>query len=410
MQTAPPPAPPPAIEQSLPERPRIVVGGEWRVRVERQAGPDYGVAEADRDRLLQRTTVHADVAWSPRLRTFVELADTRVFDDRPVSTAEASGFDLQSAFVQVRVGETLEITAGRQSIAFDTAQRFVSIREGPGVRRAFDGVRAIWSAGNWRVQGVATRPVRNAPEDFDDASNPAMRFNALYATRRDGSAETSAYIYDYRNEKARFAFASGREDRLTVGLRVTGRDGRFDHELEAAYQTGDVGSQRVSAWALAGVAGYTMAAPGAPRLGVEFEIGSGDRNPDDGRLETFNPLFPNGGVFDQFSLTSWSNMAMVRIGGSATPMTGLRLGASVALRSKLERADAVYLNPAAPIAGSTNSVDRGLGAVARLDLEWTVREDLIVTGQAVWSEADGALAQAGGKDSVHAFLAVKVRY
>ncbi len=31
-----------------------------------------------------------------------------------------------------------------------------------------------------------------------------------------------------------------------------------------------------------------------PRLGLSIDVASGDRNPHDNKLETFNPLFPNG--------------------------------------------------------------------------------------------------------------------
>jgi hypothetical protein len=36
---------------------------------------------------------------------------------------------------------------------------------------------------------------------------------------------------------------------------------------------------------------------GSPRLGLKVDGASGDRHPGDGRVETFNPLFPNGYYF-----------------------------------------------------------------------------------------------------------------
>lgn len=398
---------PPAIVQDAPAGPRVVIGGEWRVRAEYQDAPEHGVTEDPRGRLLQRATLHADIDWPSGLRTFVEVADTRAFDDAPVSPADASGLDLQSAFVEATFEDALKITAGRQSVVFNPAQRFVSLREGPGVRRAFDGLRAVWSNAEWRVEVLASRPVRNAPDDFDDSANGAVSFNALYVSHGPARAAIEAYAFDYSNDAARLASASGRERRQTVGVRVAGAGAGIDYDLEAAYQLGNLDSRSIAAWAAGGVVGYTYGSAGAPRIGLEIELGSGDSDASDNRVETFNPLFPNGGVFDQFSLTSWANIAVARISVSARPWPQLRVGGSAATRHRMEREDGVYLNPVVPIPGTTTAGGRWLGFASRLDLEWTIRANLFLTGQALWSDSKGALASGGGRDGFHTFLALK---
>jgi Alginate export len=46
----------------------------------------------------------------------------------------------------------------------------------------------------------------------------------------------------------------------------------------------------------------------SPRLGLRANIISGDRNPNDPNLQTFNPLFPRGKYFGEIGLIGPSNL------------------------------------------------------------------------------------------------------
>jgi hypothetical protein len=47
-----------------------------------------------------------------------------------------------------------------------------------------------------------------------------------------------------------------------------------------------------------------------PRLGLSIDVASGDRNPHDDKLETFNPLFPNGHYLADY--TGYPNLIHVK--------------------------------------------------------------------------------------------------
>jgi len=60
-------------------------------------------------------------------------------------------------------------------------------------------------------------------------------------------------------------------------------------------QVGRIGLEDIEAWAFGSLAGYTLRdIPWTPRLGIQVDASSGDRNLTDNKLNTFNPLFPNG--------------------------------------------------------------------------------------------------------------------
>ena len=78
--------------------------------------------------------------------------------------ADEDKLDLHQAFVDIRAwthgkdGLTLRI--GRQELSLGSS-RLVSFREGPNVRQSFDGLRLGWHRGDWQIDGLATKPVRD---------------------------------------------------------------------------------------------------------------------------------------------------------------------------------------------------------------------------------------------------------
>jgi len=86
-----------------------------------------------------------------------------------------------------------------------------------------------------------------------------------------------------------------------------GEIGNFDYTLEGAGQLGNFRDPRAGAparrldhqaYMVVAQAGYTFAGAWAkPRLGVEYAHGSGDKDPRDGKHETFDNLFPTNHKF-----------------------------------------------------------------------------------------------------------------
>jgi alginate export protein len=92
--------------------------------------------------------------------------------------------DLHEAFLDVRgpLGESSALTlrAGRQELAYG-ASRLMDPREGPNVRRSFDGLRTILGAGGWSVEAFATRPVETNRYVVDDSTDAAVAFWGVYS-------------------------------------------------------------------------------------------------------------------------------------------------------------------------------------------------------------------------------------
>ena len=91
--------------------------------------------------------------------------------------------------------------------------------------------------------------------------------------------------------------AAGDEERYTAGTRFYTNPKPWDFDVEADYQFGDYSDGDIAAWSVATEAGHTFESDLSPRLFVGLDVASGDRDPGDGDLNTFNQLFPLGHAY-----------------------------------------------------------------------------------------------------------------
>jgi hypothetical protein len=92
-------------------------------------------------------------------------------------------------------------------------------------------------------------------------------------------------------------------------LRVETVRHEWDYNFEAVFQWGSFGSDEVFAWTAASDTGYTFRGiAGKPRVALRTDLISGDNDPNDNRLGTFNALFPRGSYFGEISLIGPANL------------------------------------------------------------------------------------------------------
>lgn len=292
------------------------LGGEVRLRYEYFENPQWGAAPQDKDGyLMQRYMIHGDVHFLDAFRLFTQfksgLIEDREGGPRPT---DQDDFDLHQLFVDGRLawGENADFTlrVGRQEMSYGSS-RLVSFREGPNARLSFDGVKSILKAGDWQVDAFAANPVRIKTGVFDDDPNPEQNFWGLYVvTPVSWMPGGNADLYYLGLDRKNASFDQGTSDELrhSVGTRIWGRKAGWDYNLEFVYQFGSFGSGDIQAWTAASDVGFTFEnAPLKPRLGLKANVTSGDGNPNDADLQTFNPLFPRGAYFGEPALIGPAN-------------------------------------------------------------------------------------------------------
>lgn len=392
----------------------VSLGANLRERFETNNAPAFGTGKTASDSyLIQRLQVYADIHFNANWRAFVELEDDRAFDKTSVSSADQDRADLRLAFleyVDTFDGGTLKARVGRQDFAFDL-QRFVSSRDGPNVRQSFDALWADWETGAWRFIGFVSRPVQYFDvRPFDDTSNDNFRFSTLRVERKVlGDNELSGYYSLYQRKGARYLDAAGDETRHIIDVRFAGKALQFDWDLEAMGQAGQVGTKEVRAWAVGARAGYSFPLLAwQPRIGLQVDAASGDRRSGDGVIGTFNPLFPNGYYFTLAGYTGYANIVHVKPSITVSPANRLKVTAAMGLQWRQTTADAVYVQPSVPIAGTAGIGSTWTGAYGQLRADYAFNEHLTGAIEAVHFDVGDTILRAGGHTSN--YLGVQLQY
>ena len=292
----------------------LSVGGEVRENMEYFENPTWGQEPQGPPYLLQRYMGHVDVHLGERLRFFVQVKSglengraggPRIIDEDKLDLHQAS---LELAWV-TSPRQTITLRGGRQELAFG-ARRFVSAREGPNVRQSFDGVRLDVSSDSWKLAVFATRPVQTNPGFFDDLPSPGQTFWGIYASRplhSPAGLNLDLYYLGLDRTKSRFQQGIAAETRHSLGVRLWGQKHAWDYDLEPVYQWGKFGSGSIQAWGIETETGYTLSLPTNPRVAVIANAASGDHDPRNSDLETFNPLFPRGLYYQLVNLNGHTN-------------------------------------------------------------------------------------------------------
>ena len=290
----------------------VTIGGEIRPFYEYFKNEDFGEEPQDPNGFwLNRLMLHADWRFGRRFRVFSQIksgiAGGRTGGARP---PDKDLLDLHQLFVDfniaLRKNRSLVVRVGRQELSFGSS-RFVSFREGPNVRSSFDALRATAQMGKWTLDAFLAKPVETDPGYFDDAPIRTTTFGGFYAVRPlplfSKGGKLDIYYFGLDKKTARFNQGVGREIRHTLGTRIWSTGEKWDYNYEFAYQFGRFGQNgNISAWTAASDNGYTFENIAfKPRLGFKANITSGDKNQNDGNLQTFNALFPKGAYFGQLT-------------------------------------------------------------------------------------------------------------
>jgi hypothetical protein len=357
-----PPAPLPGLlndwlRQQSSELSSWDIGGQVRARFEDKAyfavpKPKKDVdfqhtGDSDNSYELMRERLH--VGWMPWkwVEIYGELQDSTSFNDDRQPSPDNDHYTLRQAWAAMGNPEEFPLMAkvGRQELIYGD-QRLIGVADWLNFGRTYDAAKMRCQSSNFWVDAFISQPVLPDLRGFD-TSDSHDKFSGLYASTRTliPFQESQLYFlarntdphpgYEAAEKPVQYPLASPR-DIYTVGTRVRSLPGKldgWDYALEAAYQFGrfeaGVGAPNLTqdAFALHAVAGYTWTdAAMSPRVGVEYNYGSGDSNAKDGQHGTFDNLFPSQhglyGIMDFFSL---QNMQDLRLSTSVKVLKPLTL-------------------------------------------------------------------------------------
>lgn len=325
------------------------LGGQVRVRLEHKeyfAGPgtvDFSRAgNADNSYLMLREKVHIGYQPCSWLNVFTEARDSSTHNDDRNPNPEADRFDLHQGYLVLGQAQEFPVTlkAGRQELNYGD-ERLVGSFDWNNLGRVFDAAKLRFENDHFWVDAFTGRVVLVDANNFNVA-NDYDWFSGLYASTKTLCPKQETQLYFLARNTAQGSPTAttglpqtggpGARDIYTIGLRVKSLPaalGGWDYDAELAGQFGRFVSAGVSldheAFAAHAAGGYTWQdVTWSPRLGLEYNYASGDRNPADGKHETFENLFPtNHKFYGYMDFVSWQNIHNARVGTSIKPLKAL---------------------------------------------------------------------------------------
>ncbi|MGD1843065.1 MAG: alginate export family protein [Thermonemataceae bacterium] len=284
-------------------------GGSYRTQFEFFDSQNFELGATD-GWWLNRLMLHGHFRFGKKWQLFGEMVSSTIQSKTNLSPVDLDELAVNQAFIRYDNGP-FTLLLGRENLRYGS-QRIIAPREGPNVRRSFDGARAICHRAGLKLEFLYYEPVDINPFLFD---NETLNGNeSILGTYNPFSSSTGQhnldfyYIVQQRNE-ASYEVATALEERHSLGLRYFGRSGPFSFDHEGLYQFGHFGTHRISAWTLSTKLYYFVSSSiGALDVELKSEIISGDRDPDDAVLNTFNALYPRGAYFGRVAQFGPANL------------------------------------------------------------------------------------------------------
>jgi len=412
---------------------RLALSGHQRIRYEALDGR-FRSAFAGRDQLLAlRTALKATVSLDGLALT-AEVMDSRqalADDGTPLGTSHVNTLEMLQAHLSVDLGLRGRLLAGRHTMDLGS-RRLVARNRFRNTINNFTGLNGTWTGRDGRtVRAFFVLPVDRLPAERArlrdnevqiDSEDWDVRFWGVHAARPDVLADAAGELYLFGLHENDTPARATRDRRLlTVGGRLDRKPaaGRHDFEVEAALQFGesrasgagtDVADLDHAAHFLHLAFGHTFDRAWTPRLVLQFDLASGDADPDDADNNRFDTLYgarrfehgPTGiyGAFARANIVSPGWRVIAR------PRRGLNVMVAHRLYWLDEARDAWTT---AGVRDASGDAGRFVGQQAEVRVRWEAQPgNLRLEGGAVRLFAGGFLEDApnanGEGDAVYAYL------
>ena len=342
--------------------PRYEFGAELRARAQTRNGGGDDPTKQDAF-TTSRLRLDATVRPTRQVRIFVQAQDSQVLGLAAGrgSRAFKDSADIRQGYVALgREDGPLTLFTGRRELSF-IDQRIIGVRNWSNTAPAWDGSELVLRRGKDRVNLLAVTQV-----DISGGFNPPSRTRWVH-----GAA--GAIVSGLRGHQIEpFYFTSRRPvDRAsnlggvlrTAGSRFSGLlAGTWDYQVILAGQGGRTQDQRQGAWMGVWALGKTLEQRRwRPRLGVEWSYASGDSDPQDGRIGTFDTLFPGPHrIYGEQDIVSLRNLRALKTGVELDPGSAWQINVDFFDFRLASRYDGLYqtnfaVRAHAPLGGASSA-------------------------------------------------------
>jgi hypothetical protein len=314
----------------------ILLSGNYRLRGEIQRRyniRDFGTGKTEAF-LLSRLRFHTNIQFTRQLRLHFQLQDAQVlgssFSDADFATGNNPFHDLldiNQAFIEGRPFQPIRLKLGRQPISFRDRWIF-----GPGDWG--NTGRYVWDAAMLTVTSryVESRSIigRLVPHNPDLWPNRRALGSTAYASYN--SIKTLPFLLDvfyvFKHDNRGLTRGERHAGNLashSFGLWLKGEIKSFEYGATLVGQAGRWASDEIRACGLVVAAGYQWNTCWQPLTKIQYIVGSGDNDPNDGVHGTYDGVFGGADtdLYGWMNLFFWQNLREYRFDFKLTPSNRL---------------------------------------------------------------------------------------
>ncbi len=352
------------------EHVELEFGAEGRAVYARVDNPDFGrLPEDPTGAMLMRASGWADGRLGPHVGLRLQLdTATQVGRDGGAIPLDVDAVHVQRAVLDIGQG-AVSLRLGRDLWKLGNGL-LVDDRQGPNVRRAFDGGWLAVHTDVVRVDSFVGAEVQAAPGAFDNLPTTGQLLWGTWVERDGGLPGTvhTVYYLGATREEVAYLSVSGDEVRHSFGTGWHGVTPRLQFDLDVLGQVGRVDARRIAAWGVAGEAGLPLEVAGAPMPFTAWGVASGDGA--GGALGTFRAPFPAVQQLGTVAQLAPSNTFGGNVGLRLFPHPMVMVQGVVRGLWRTRTTDAIYAIPGFPSrAPSTDS--RFVGMSEGVVAMWT---------------------------------------
>ena len=237
-------------------------------------------------------------------------------------------------------------------------------------------------------------------------------FWGIYSTLNKGLVKGSTmdvYYMGFNQDETQFFNANGEETRHSFGVRLYEDKNAFDYDVEMTGQFGEAGDRSISALGIFSDIGYTFGAskPLQKRLGLKANYFSGDKNAEDDKLNTFNPMYPRQGYYQGAAALYGSNFWYLHPSFIISYGKEFSFNFNWAWYWRTEKEDGVYVNGSGiPLVAPTDSESLELGNQLDFNFTYTFNKYTFLTVDYSHFFAKGFIAENETPGEISDFLNV----
>jgi hypothetical protein len=382
----------------------LTIGGQIRPRYELVQNDNWSKDnKEDKSTYSHRLTLHNSLQLGKHFRLFGELYSAYSEEKK---FAQYDELDLHQAFAEISypINQTnIKLTIGRLEFNYGSG-RIVSLREGPNVRRSFDAVKGIIVHNHFKTELFFGKEVKSKFEVFDNNSQNQpifWGFNSAFLIPKI-SGNNEFYYYGYKRDNAKFQNISGNEIRHTFGLRRYGNLGKhFMYNSGILYQFGSIRNSTISAFSAQTDWHYMWNEfKHKPNIGLKMEYASGDSNPTDNRLNTFNPMFNNPAYFGLLGKMTSMNLMGIH------PSFQINLSKKIKAKSeanfywRANKNDGLYAPSLVNTRLGNGNLNKFIGTQFGESLDWEINQNLTLSNEFAYFLTGKFFSQSGNSENI----------